>query len=327
MSAFAHVFCSLRRDRAVAASGRAGGAAARVLFVVVVAGITLAGQQVFRTGVELTTFGVTVTDRKGNIVTDLGQADFEVVEDGIPQTVQFFARGDGDASPAMHLGLLLDASGSMQADMKLAQGAAIKFLNMLPEAEDITLVDFDTQVRITRYPQRDFARLVERIRQRKPQGWTALYDALGTYLDGAEQQDGRKVMVMYTDGGDTRSALRFGEMLDLLKASQITVYAIGLVDNAGSARTQLQMTLRQIAETTGGQAFFPAAMKDVDSAYEKVLAEIHGQYHLGYMSSNAAMDGAWRKVEIKVKRGDLRARSRKGYFAPYRPASPGAAAP
>jgi Ca-activated chloride channel family protein len=189
---------------------------------------------------------------------------------------------------------------------------------MLPAAEDITLVDFDTQVRITRYPQRDFARLIERIRQRKPDGWTALYDALGTYLDGAGEQDGRKIMVMYTDGGDTRSALRFHETLTLLKASQVTVYAIGLVENTGSARAQSQMTLRQIAETTGGQAFFPSVMRDVESAYEKVLAEINGQYHLGYVSSNSATDGAWRKVDIKLKRGDLRLRARKGYFGPYK---------
>jgi Ca-activated chloride channel family protein len=278
-------------------------------------------QQVFRAGVDLTTFGVTVTDRKGNIVTGLTKDDFQIVEDGKPQTVQYFARGEGETSPEMHLGLMLDASGSMQNDMKLARSAAIKFLNMLPAAEDITLVDFDTQVRITRYPQRDFARLVERIRLRKPDGWTALYDALGTYLDGAEQQDGRKVLVMYTDGGDTRSALTFGDMMDLLKASQITVYAIGLVENAGSARAQLQMTLRQIAETTGGQAFFPSAMKDVESAYDKVLAEINGQYHLGYVSTNAVTDGAWRKVEIKLTRGDLRARARKGYYGPYKPGS------
>jgi Ca-activated chloride channel homolog len=297
-------------------------AAVRVLIVIILAGISLSSQQLFRAGVELTTFGVTITDRKGNIVTDLARDDFQVIEDGTPQPIAYFARGDGDTTPEMHLGLMLDASGSMQADMKLAQGAAIKFLNMLPEAEDITLVDFDTQVRITRYPQRDFARLVERIRQRKPAGWTALYDALGTYLDGAGQQDGRKIMVMYTDGGDTRSALSFGETIDLLRASQVTVYAIGLVDNAGSSRAQLQMTLRQFAEATGGQAFFPAAMRDVESAYEKVLAEIHGQYHLGYVSSNTAADGAWRKVEIKVSRDDLRVRSRKGYFAPYRPVSP-----
>ena len=81
------------------------------------------------------------------------------------------------------------------------------------------------------------------------------------------------------------------------------------------------MTLRQLAEATGGQAFFPTAMKDVESAYDKVLAEIKGQYHLGYLSTNTAKDGAWRKVEIRVKRPDLRVRSRKGYFGPYKPAS------
>jgi VWFA-related protein len=295
--------------------------AVHILMSLIVAGILLYppnGGQQFTAGVDLTTFGVTVTDRKGNIVTDLSAADFEIVEDGTPQTVRYFARGEGDTSLAMHLGLMLDASGSMQGDMKLAQGAAIKFLNMLPAAEDITLVDFDTQVRITRYPQRDFPRLVERIRQRRPDGWTALYDALGTYLDGAHGQEGRTVMVMYTDGGDTRSALTFGETLDLLKASHVTVYAIGLTDHAGSARHQLQMTMRQIAETTGGQAFFPSGMKDVEQAYEKVLAEINGQYHLGYLSTNTATDGAWRKVDIKVKRGDLRVRARKGYFGPYK---------
>jgi Ca-activated chloride channel homolog len=290
-----------------------------VSFLVLCSSFLIHAQPVFRGGVDLTTFAATITDRRGTIVTDLTRDDFEVFEDGKRQTIDYFAQGDGATSPDMHLGLMVDASGSMQADMKLAQGAAVKFLNMLPAAEDITLVDFDTQVRITRYPQRDFARLVERIRQRKPDGWTALYDALGTYLDGADSQTGRKVMVMYTDGGDTRSALSLSETLTLLRASHVTVYAIGLVENSGSARQQLQMTLRQLAEATGGQAFFPTAMKDVESAYDKVLAEIKGQYHLGYLSANTLKDGAWRKVEIRVKRPDLRVRSRKGYFAPYKP--------
>jgi Ca-activated chloride channel family protein len=293
---------------------------AAILSVPVVSGVSRPPDQpVFRSGVDLTTFAATITDKKGNIVTDLTKDDFEVVEDGKRQAIEFFANGDGDWAPPMHVGLMVDASGSMQSDIKLAQGAAIKFLNMLPAAEDVTLVDFDTQVRITRYPQRDFARLVERIRQRKPDGWTALYDALGTYLDGADSQEGRKVMVMYTDGGDTRSALSFSETMELLKAAQVTVYAIGLVENTGSARPQLQMTLRQIAEATGGQAFFPTAMKDVESAYDKVLAEIKGQYHLGYLSTNTANDGAWRRVEIRVKRPDLRLRARKGYFGRYAP--------
>ncbi|MDP3718488.1 MAG: VWA domain-containing protein [Acidobacteriota bacterium] len=293
-------------------------------FVVLVAAFTAAvggqagGQQSFRSGVELVSFGVTVVDRRGNLVTDLSRDDFEVVEDGRPEELNYFAVGDGDTAPPLHVGLMLDASGSMQTDLKLAQGASIKFLNLLPHAEDITLVDFDTQVRITRYPQRDFPRLVERIRQRKPEGWTALYDALGTFLDGVDQQEGRRVLVMYTDGADSRSVLSFGETLTLLRASPVTVYAIGFVGNTGSSRQLLQMTLMQLTEVTGGQAFFPSSMKGVEEAYDQVLAEIAGQYHLGYLSDNTTADGAWRKVEIKMKRPDTRVRARKGYFAPYK---------
>lgn len=296
------------------------GRAALVIGMLVACVSTLASQpSTFRAGVDLTTFGVVVVDRKGQVVGDLTKGDFELIEDGRRQDVQYFAHGDGNAIPELHVGLMLDASGSMTSDLRLARSAAIQFLNLLPEAEDITLVDFDTQVRITRYPQSDFARLVERIRQRKPEGWTALYDALGTYLDGAQQQEGRKILVMYTDGGDTRSVLRFHETLTLLKASRVTVYAIGLVAHTGSARYELQRRLREIVEVTGGQAFFPMAMDDVDAAYARVLTEIKTQYHLGYLSTNAAADGAWRKVEIRLTRPDLKLRTRKGYFAPYRP--------
>jgi Ca-activated chloride channel family protein len=280
------------------------------------------GKPVFRAGVDLTTFGVTITDKKGALVTDLSKDDFVIVEDGKPQSLQFFARGDADVAPELHLGLLLDTSGSMAEDLKLARSAAVRFLNLLPEAEDITLVDFDDEVRITRYPQRDFARMIERIRMRKADGMTALYDALGTYLDGADEQPGRKIMVMYTDGGDTRSQLTFDETVTLLKASQVTVYAVGLVERMGSFRMEMQMRMRQLAETTGGQAFFPTEMKSVEGAYDKVLAEINGQYHLGYVSTNTVTDGAWRKVEIKLKKPDLRVRTRRGYFAPYAPKAP-----
>jgi Ca-activated chloride channel family protein len=295
---------------------------ALVVLVAMTEGVALVAQSVtFRGGIDLTTFAVTISDRRGELIGDLTKEDFEVFEDGKKQTVQYFAKGDGETAPELHLGLLVDASGSMEQDLKLARSAAIKFLNLLPEAADITLVDFDTTVRITRYPQADFPRLVERIRMRKPDGYTALYDAIGTYLDGADQQAGRKIMVMYTDGGDTRSAMSFSETVTLLKASQVTVYAIGLVENTGSARADLKMKLQQMAETTGGQAFFPSQMKEVESTYEKVLGEIRAQYHLGYLSSNTTADGAWRKVEIKLKRPEFKMRTRKGYFGPYRPPS------
>ena len=272
-------------------------------------------QPTFRAGIDLVTFGVTAVDRKGNLVTDLTQDDFQILEDGKPQTLRYFTRGLGEGEgPAAHLGLMLDTSGSMEKDLKLARSAAIKFLNLLPEAEDITLVDFDTEVRVTRYPQRDFARLVERIRQRKPDGWTALYDALGVYLDGASAQQGRTILVMYTDGADSRSRA-----------------AVRRAD--GSAAGLAGHRLRRRA----GREHRPDARR-IDDAH---AADRRGDRRPGVLSHGAqgprrvlregaggdqgaiparlsldqtAQDGAWRKVEIKIKRPGLKAPQPQGLF-------------
>ena len=275
----------------------------------------------FRTGVDLVNLGVTVTDKKGTLVADLTAEDFEITEDGKRQTLGYFASGDR-VGPELHLGLLLDVSESMGEDIGFTRTAAIKFLNTLTDAADITVVDFDSQVRVGRYAQSEFARLVERIRQQKTVGNTALYDAIGVYLDGATSQAGRKIMLLYTDGGDTRSALRFGELLDLLKASDATVYVIGQLEHqTQSSKSAQRSILLQIAEATGGQAFFPLTVKNLDAVYDKVMAEIRAQYTLGYLSSNAALDGSWRKVEVKLARKegrDHRVRSRKGYYALFK---------
>ena len=277
----------------------------------------------FRSRIDLVTMGVTVTDRRGTFLTDLTRDDFEIRENGRPQTITSFGRGDGDVEALpLHLGLLFDTSGSMGEDIKLARSAAIKFLNTLSDAVDMTLVDFDTEVRVARYGQRDFPRLVERIRGRQPDGWTAMYDALGVYLDGAAEDDGRKILVIYSDGGDTRSTISFSDALTLVRASDVTIHAIGFLENQpGSARIGQRMRLMEIAQTTGGQAFFPSAMKDVEAAYETIVAQIRSQYTIGYTSSNTAQDGSWRRVDIRVTRPglrDLRVQSRKGYFALYR---------
>jgi Ca-activated chloride channel family protein len=281
----------------------------------------VAAQQrpVFRGGIDLVTLGITVTDDKGRLVTGLTADDFDVIEDGRRQSITDFSVGLGEAGqgPALHLGLLLDVSESMGEDLGFTKTAAIQFLNAFAEAVDVTIVDFDTEVRVARYSQRDVARVVDRIRQRKAKGRTALYDAIGVYLDGAAAQDGRKIMLLYTDGGDTTSAIRYRELIDLLKASDITAYVIGQLDHqTSSERNAQRFILEEVADTTGGQAFFPTSVKDLSAAYEKVLAQIHAQYVLGYQSSNDKADGAWRKVDIKVARkgGTYRIRSRKGYF-------------
>jgi len=265
--------------------------------------------------------GVTVRDRSGAPITDLDQANFTVVEDGRPQTVTYFARGDQENGAVQtHIGLLLDTSGSMGADIDLARKAAVRFLNTLRDAVDMTLVDFDAEVRVARYTQQDFPRMVERIRSRKLGGATAFYDALGVYLDGAADAEGRTVLVIFTDGGDTRSSIPFKDIMNLLRAADVTVYAVGFLDNqATSIRAEQRLRLTQMAEETGGEAIFPQTMKEIELAYDRVVAGIRAQYTLGYVSTNSARDGRWRRVEVKVTRpGASRGRVlvRKGYFAP-----------
>ena len=282
-------------------------------------------QQVFRSGVETVRLGVAVVDKAGQPLGALAQEDFTILEDGRPQQVQLFATGalEDDDRPPLHIGLLFDTSGSMSADLGMARSAAVKFCNLLQRAEDITLVDFDTEVRVARFGQADFPRFVERLRNRKPDGWTALYDALGVYLDGTAYQSGEKIMVAYTDGGDTRSVMSFGDALTALKASDVTVYIVGFLENQG-AREKLEQRIRltQIAEATGGLAFFPATKKDIDLAYEQVTGDVKSRYLIGYVSSNQANDGRWRKLDVRLNRPDLKSakiRSRKGYYALMRP--------
>jgi Ca-activated chloride channel family protein len=279
-------------------------------------------QPTFRTAIDLVHFGVTVVDKQGRPVTGLTANDFELVENGKKQALRFFAAGDPAAAPALHIGLLLDTSGSMTDDLRDARSAAIKFVNALDYAEDVTLVDFDTEVRVARFQPEGYEHLVERIRMRKPDGWTALYDALGLYLNGAQEQDGQKVLVLYTDGGDTRSSLTFHDALDLLKASDVTVYAVGYLEHqSSSTRTQQRMELERFSGITGGRAYFPMGGKDLEDVFEKIRQEIAARYSLGYVSSDTRTDGAWREVEIKLLRPDLkgvRLRTRAGYFAPYK---------
>jgi Ca-activated chloride channel homolog len=298
-------------------------AALLVVWAVVAVPAVSAQKPTFRTGTDVVSVAVTVSDRRANFLTDLTRDEIDVFEDGKKQTIEYFARGDAfEQGPELHIGLLFDTSGSMGADIGLSRSAAVRFLNTLPDAKDMTLVDFDTEVRVAKYEQQDFPRLVERIRNRKPAGFTAMYDALGVYLDGASNLQGRKILVIFTDGGDTNSTIRFGDALTLIRASDVTVYSVGFLENQpGSVRAEQRLRLTQLAGESGGESFFPSDMKQIDQAYERILSQIRAQYSLGYVSTNATTDGSWRKVEIKIRRPDvsgLRVQSRKGYFAPYR---------
>lgn len=278
----------------------------------------------FRSGVDLVSFVVVASDRKGPVA-GLTKDDFTVLEEGKPQTIQFFAQGDVSARMPLRLGLLFDVSGSMGMDIDLSKTAAIKFMNAVEHAKDVTLVDFDTEVRLARYSPGDYPRLIERIRAKKVDGWTALYDAIGVYLNGMAMEEGQKVLVLYTDGGDTRSRMSITQIIELLKWIDVQVYAIGFLEHQGSARTEQRMRLEQIAGATGGRAFFPTSKEQLDDFYEDILAELNGRYTIGYISNSTAKPG-FRKVEIKVTNPayrNLKIRTRNGYYAAGIPKSSG----
>jgi len=293
------------------------------LAAVAAAVVTLRAQQpTFRATVDLVNFGVSVVDKQGKPIPGLTKDDFEVIEAGKKQAIQYFAAGNAEEAPPLHIGLLLDTSGSMAADLKDARSAAVKFVNALDQAADVTLVDFDTEVRVARFSPESYPRLVERIRARKPDGWTALYDAIGVYLNGAQSLEGQKVLLLYTDGGDTRSSITFHEMLDLCKASDVTVYTVGYLEHQGSGRMQQRSELERMAALTGGQGYFPGVAKDLDGVFDKIREELAARYSLGYLSSDPRTDGSWRSVDIKLLRKDLKGvklRTRSGYFAPFKP--------
>jgi len=296
-----------------------------VAVILVASAGLLRGQQVFRGGVDLVHFGVVVTDKSGTPILGLKAEDFEIIEDGARQSLKVFAGGDPEGAPPLHLGFMIDNSGSMVQDIRDVRTAAIRFLNAVGHITDVTLTDFDTEIRVARFGPGDFPRLIERIRSRQPDGYTALYDALGVYLNGASGQTGDKILVLYTDGGDTRSAITQSDLLELLKVSDVTVYSIGYLQHQGSGRHEQQQILTRFAAATGGQAFFPTSVRDLEGMYEKILGEIAGRYSLGYVSSNEKMDGSWRPVKIRLadrpELKDARIRSRPGYYAMYKPSS------
>lgn len=282
----------------------------------------VATQQVFRAATDVVTLPVTVTGRGDTLVSGLERDQFEVFEDGKRQTLTYFATGAAPEVP-LHLGLLLDTSGSMQKDLAGAANAAVRFVNTLEEARDVTFVDFATEVRVSRFSPGSYPHLFERIRGNKADGYTALYDAVATYLASAEEQDGQKVLLLYTDGADSRSETTFGELVEMLRLSQVMVYVIGYLEHQSSTERSLQqMRMNDVARQTGGHAFYPFGGKDeIDRIYTRILDELNARYTLGYVSTNPRPDGTYRKVQVKVKApgvAGLKVRTRPGYFAPTR---------
>ena len=273
---------------------------------------------VFTVETDAVNVTVTVRDAKGNLVTDLTRADFEVLEDGRPQDIQVFARAfdpGQDETLALDLGMLLDTSTSMLKELKLSQEAAVRFLESVPRARELITIFFDEEIRLSRYDSENQQGLFDRIHSAKGGGNTALYDAVAVYLSRVQDANGRKVLVIFSDGEDSRSSLTLEEVVRLVRSGSVSIYSIAFLGGfrAGSpAALKSRAFLQQMADLTGGQVYTPQSSGDLAGIYRKILDELESQYVLGFVSSGAP-DGKFRKLKVTVKREGLKLRHRPGY--------------
>jgi Ca-activated chloride channel homolog len=281
-----------------------------------------APEAVFPTRLEEVHLTVTVRDAAGRLVPNLTPDDFVVLENGRPQRVQLFGRAvepGQEEALALDLGLLMDTSASMLQELKLSQEAAVRFLEAIPRARDLVTIFFDDDIRLSRYNSENQQGLFARIAEAKGGGNTCLYDAISVYLSRVQETSGRKVLVLFTDGDDSRSALGLGEVLQLIRASGVIIYPIAFTGGfpPGSARAlRSKSVLEQMAELTGGAVFTPRSSKDLSGIYARILQELQAQYVLGYVSDDRARDGRFRRLKVDVTGKGLRVRHRAGYFAP-----------
>ena len=281
---------------------------------------------VFSVDSELVVLQVTVTDRHGAHVGGLTQDAFAVIEDGVPQSVRFFA----DADMPVTVGLLVDSSGSMFANRRLVIAGAASFADASHPRDEIFALAFNEQVRPALPAADPFtsdsavlrAALERAIAAR---GRTALYDAIVAgvdYLGRGTRQ--RKVLVVLSDGADNASRTAREAALRKAQASNAAIYTIALVDPA--ARDANPRLLRDLARESGGESFQPDDPVDIAKAFDRIARDIRHTYTLGYIPSNTAHDGAFRRVRVVVTAPPGRplvVRTRTGYVA----GSSGKAAP
>jgi Ca-activated chloride channel family protein len=298
---------------------RAGVMTLGAVLCAAVAAAALSAQGRFRGGVDLVSLHVTVTDGS-RYITDLEREEFEVFEDGTKQEVSFFSK----VQQPIALAILLDTSASMDTKLETAQEAAIGFARRMRRGDVMEVIDFDGQVSILQPFTSDVNALERAIRQATVNGSTSLYNAVYISLQNLKKMRAqsveeirREAIVVLSDGDDTSSLVAYEEVLDLAKRSETAIYSIGLRQNDGTRREfkEAEFVLRQLSQETGGRVFYPSSIAELPKIYEQIATELASQYSIGYVSRNAARNGAWRRLNVRTSRAGLVARTRQGYYA------------
>ncbi|HKX26453.1 MAG TPA: VWA domain-containing protein [Blastocatellia bacterium] len=279
---------------------------------------------------DLVTVVTSISRTSPNIPLDLRREDFEVLEDGVPQEIANFTR---EAEQPLQLVLLFDSSLSVSQKLNFERRAAAKFFERVMRPQDrAALFAVSTDVAILQEFTGQVPVLVNAMKQLRAQGATSVYDGVFRASEYLQPTQGRRVIVIVSDGGDTTSQRSLLEALTAAQRSDVVIFAVftgnrnlseNLRDLAG------ERALETMTSETGGLIFRPIAtpgtqggetddqsIKELDAAFNDLAEQLRTQYTLGFFSTNDKRDGSFRKLSVRVKRPGYGARARRGYYAP-----------
>jgi Ca-activated chloride channel homolog len=288
--------------------------ACAVLFVT----MTLAGQSTFKTNVNLVRLLVSVKNQAGDVIGSVGRDEFEVYDCKVKQEIAVF---DRQTALPLSVAVMVDASGSTLKDIHYETTSIGKFFKaFLREGnpQDMAaLYAFNYNVTRLHVFTRSLNQLLDQLGKIKPTAGTSLYDAVHFAGHDLQGREGRHVMVIVSDGGDTTSFYKYHDALEAAQKADAVIYPIIVVPITNDAGRNIggEHTLRQFASNTGGRVFFPSDAAGLDKAFEEILLDLRTQYLLGYYPKDLPKDAPpFREVVVRVKRPDLRVSTRSGYY-------------
>jgi Ca-activated chloride channel homolog len=282
--------------------------------------------QTLKIDVDLVLVNATVTDSLNRYVTSLEQGHFQIWEDKVEQKIEYFSAEDVPIS----IGVIFDVSGSMKDKIATARQAAGTFLKTGNPDDEYFLVEFANRPEVASDFTTDVTKLQSKLIMTPAKGMTAMYDSV--YLGLEKLKEGsnpKKALLLVTDGEDNRSRYTFQNVKEFVKEQDVQIYGIGIVDDwnsqLGAGRTGRAL-IEELSDLTGGRAYFPDSVYELEDICTKIAVELKNQYVIGYHSTNQAKDGKWRKLRLKVNPPKgiprLNVRAKQGYYAAMADATP-----
>ncbi len=285
-----------------------------VLACLVFAGVPSRAQETtIRVDVRLVNVLTTIRDAQGHLVPTLEPGDFQILDEGRPQAIRVFERQSGIP---LSIALLLDASLSTGKDLKFEQESANRFIRAILRPQDrISLFRFTHNVTQLAPFTNDAGRLERALRSIRPEGGTSLFDAVYLACDELRRREGRRVLILITDGGDTTSVTDFKGALRAAQEADAVIYSVIVVPIRSESGRDIggEHALQLLADGTGGRFFTPDTPAELDPVFAAIGNELRTQYVLGFYAPAEEATG-YRRLEVKINRPGFTVQARKGYY-------------